>query len=140
MVISELEHNGIRDIYAVPLEERKTVPRLMDSLHRADGMSFLDKGFILAFMFSTVLASKGFVWKWGPVIWGLIGAGIGFLLGILINWVQYKWKNHRDPNLRIKGPKSQVEVILIVTCEEREADLVEDILWEHLALGVAKTK
>ncbi|WP_276354352.1 hypothetical protein [Cohnella caldifontis] len=138
MAISELESKGIRGIYALPLDSRQGQARLIDSLHRADGTSFVDKGFILAFMFSTIGASKGFVWAWGPVIWGLIGAGTGFLLGVLINAAAFYLKNRKLKRRKIKGLKS--EVILIVTCEEGQSVLAEDILWDHFALGMAKTK
>jgi len=138
MAISELETKGITDIYAVPLDLRKEEPRLMDSLHRADGMSMFDKAMILAFMFSTIGASKGFVWKWGPIICGLIGAAIGFCTGVLINWIQYRTKNHKLRRQNSKEKKG--EVILIVTCMDDQAEIVEDILWDHLALGLAKTK
>ncbi|WP_134684844.1 hypothetical protein [Brevibacillus migulae] len=138
IAISELETKGITDIYAVPLDLRKEQPRLIDSLHRADGMSLIDKAMILAFMFSTIGASKGFVWKWGPIIWGIIGAVIGFVTGVLINWIQYRMKNRKLRREKNLGPKG--EVILIVTCEDGQAKIVEDILWDHLALGLAKTK
>ncbi|CAG7649133.1 hypothetical protein ACFQI7_26935 [Paenibacillus allorhizosphaerae] len=138
IVITELEANGITGIYAVPLDLRKKEPRLLDSIHRADGMSFIDKGMILAFMFATVGASKGFVWTWGPVIWGLIGALVGFLTGVLISGIIYFAKRHRNQSQIKKGRKG--EVVLVVTCKEEQASLVADILWDHKAIGLAKTK
>lgn len=36
----------------------------------------------------------------------------------------------------LKGKHS--EVILIINCEENQADFIENILWGHFALGVAK--
>lgn len=138
IAITELEARGVSSIYAVPLDLRKEEPRLMDSMHRADGLSFIDKGMVLAFMFATIGASKGFVWTWGPVIWGLIGAGTGFLLGIAINGLLYlraRRKNRRD---RLKGKRG--DVILVVTCDEDKAEIATDILWDHKALGLAKTK
>lgn len=137
IAISELTSQGIKSIYAFPLELRKKEPRLLDSIHRADGLSFIDKGFILAFMFATVGTSKGFVWTWGPVVWGLIGAGTGFLVGVLWSWIVYLCKRHRNQAEVKKGKMG--EVILIVTCDEKQASLVEDILWDHRALGLART-
>lgn len=138
MAITELEEKGISSIYAVPLDVRKEEPRLMDSLHRADGLSFMDKGMILAFMFSTIGASKGFVWAWGPVIWGLIGAFAGFALGVAINWILYLWTRRKNRIAIRKGKRG--DVILVVTCDEERASVVTDILWDHKALGLAKTK
>ncbi|CAM3862521.1 hypothetical protein [Marinicrinis lubricantis] len=139
VVISELEVKGIRDIYAVPLELRKEHARIMDSMHRADGISFLDKGFIMAFLFATIGASKGFVWYWGPVIWGLIGAGFGFVLGILLNvCLYYLFKHRKIRQQKLKGKKG--DVILIVHCEEGQAEMVKDILWSHYAIGLASAR
>ncbi|WP_334073495.1 MULTISPECIES: hypothetical protein [Paenibacillus] len=138
ILISELEEKGVTDIYAVPLDSRKQAPRLMDTLHRSDGVSFLDKAFVFAFLFSTIGASKGFVWAWGPVMWGLIGAAAGFILGLLISVLTYWLKQRKHRNKRTDKRKS--EIILIVTCEESQSKLVEDLLWDHMALGLAKTK
>ncbi|MDI4648357.1 hypothetical protein [Cohnella hashimotonis] len=138
IAITELEAHGVSSIYAVPLDMRKEEPRLMDSLHRADGLSFLDKGMVLAFMFATVGASKGFVWAWGPVIWGLIGAVAGFVLGIAINGLLYLRKRRKRRTAILKGNRG--DVILVVTCEEDKTSIVTDILWDHKALGLAKTK
>jgi len=138
LAISTLKERGVSRIYAVPLDLRQRRPKLLDSLHRSDGTSFLDKGMILAFMFATVGASKGFVWTWGPVIWGLIGAAVGFLLGVAINVLQYWWRSRNSDRRRGKGITA--EVILIVACEDEQADTVEGILWDHLALGLAVTR
>ncbi|GGA29927.1 hypothetical protein [Paenibacillus physcomitrellae] len=138
IVITELEQKGITEIYAVPLELRKKEPRLMDSIHRSDGLSFIDKGMIFGFMLSTIGASKGFVWAGGPVVWGLAGAVTGFGLGIVLNWIIYLVKRHKNQNEIRKGKKG--DVILIVTCEENQISVVEDILWDHKALGLAKTR
>ncbi|MFC5448288.1 hypothetical protein [Paenibacillus aestuarii] len=138
IAITELEGKGVKQIYAVPLDLRKKEPRLLDSIHRADGLSFIDKGMILAFVFATIGASKGFVWEWGPVIWGLIGAGFGFVIGVLINWIIYLFKRHKNESEIRKGKKG--DVILVVTCDDHQTDVVEDILWDHKALGLARTK
>ncbi|MFD2330543.1 hypothetical protein ACFSR7_14930 [Cohnella sp. GCM10020058] len=138
IAITELEAHGVSSIYAVPLDLRKEEPRLMDSLHRADGLSFLDKGMVLAFMFATVGASKGFVWAWGPVIWGIIGAVAGFVLGVAINGFLYLRKRRKRRTALSKGKSG--DVILVVSCEADKAAIVADILWDHKALGLAKTK
>lgn len=138
IAITELEAKGITSIYAVPLDLRKREPRLLDTIHRADGMSFIDKGMIFAFLLSTVGASKGFVWPGGPVIWGIAGALLGFVIGIALSGVMYLIKRNRN-QLQIKQGKKS-EVILVVTCEDNQASIVEDILWDHKALGMALAK
>ncbi|RNB85275.1 hypothetical protein EDM59_12790 [Brevibacillus nitrificans] len=136
IAITELEEKGIKAIYAVPLDLRKKEPRLLDSIHRADELSFIDKGMIFAFMFGTIGASKGFVWQGGPIIWGAAGAILGFLIGVSLSWFIYLLK--RNKNELQKGKKG--EVILIVQCEDNQATVVEDILWDHKALGLARTR
>ncbi|MDQ1914289.1 hypothetical protein RAC89_28320 [Paenibacillus sp. GD4] len=138
IAITELEEKGITAVYAVPLDMRKKEPRLLDSIHRADGLSFIDKGMIFAFMFSTIGASKGFVWQGGPIIWGIVGAILGFLIGVALNWLVYLLKRNKK-QLQLKMGKKG-DVILIVTCEDNQVSVVEDILWDHKALGLAITR
>ncbi|CAG7609040.1 hypothetical protein PAESOLCIP111_01126 [Paenibacillus solanacearum] len=138
IAITELEEKGITAVYAVPLDLRKKEPRLLDNIHRADGLSFIDKGMIFAFMLATIGASKGFVWEGGPIIWGIVGAIIGFLIGVALSWIIYLLKRNKKQLQLKKGKKG--EVILIVTCEDNLASVVEDILWDHKAIGLARTR
>ncbi|MCY9662656.1 hypothetical protein P5G65_22680 [Paenibacillus chondroitinus] len=138
IAITELEEKGITAIYAVPLDLRKKEPRLLDSIHRADGLSFIDKGMIFAFMLATIGASKGFVWQGGPIIWGIVGAVLGFLLGVVLNWLIYLLKREKNQLQLKKGKRG--DVVLIVTCEDHQVSVVEDILWDHRAFGLAITK
>ncbi|TLS51268.1 hypothetical protein FE782_16185 [Paenibacillus antri] len=138
LAISELKARDVGEIYAVPLALRNEDPRILDTIHRSDGVSYIDKGFILAFLLATIGASKGFVWEWGPVIWGLIGAASGIVLGLAISWCQIAYKRRRT-RLRIrKGTKG--DVILIVTCDEGQVHVAKDILWDHQAIGLAVTE
>lgn len=138
MAISTLEKNGIpkASIYAVPLDNRKEERKLFDSLHSSDGTSLIDIGMALATAFSVIGASIGFELAWGPIYWGLIAAFIGFVLGVAIRLFTEKILKKRKRLLKGKRP----EVILIIECETTMTALVENILWEHLALGVAKVK
>lgn len=134
LAIKKLEQHGIKDIYSVPLDNRAEDPALFDTIHQSDGTSLINKGMILAVMFSVVGASRGFILEWGPIYWGIIGAAAGFLLGFSIDFTLLKLRN-RNKRL-LKGVKS--EVILIIDCQEEEGKKVEAILWEHLANGVAR--
>ncbi|MBN8203350.1 hypothetical protein [Bacillus sp. NTK034] len=136
LAIRKLEQHGIKDIYSVPLDNRTEDTRLFDTIHQSDGVSLINKGMVLAVMFSVVGASRGFILEWGPIYWGLIGAGAGFVFGFAIDFILLKAR-HRNKRL-LKGVKS--EVILIIDCKEEEGKQVETILWEHLANGVARVK
>jgi len=107
---------------------------IFDSLHRADGVSLIDLGMALATAFSVVGASIGFILAWGPIYWGLIAAGTGFILGVGIKLFYLMVVRKEKRPLRGR----HAEVILVVDCDDESAELVEGVLWDHLALGVAK--
>lgn len=134
MAITRIEKLGINKIFAVPLDNGPEEAVFLDSIHRSDGKSMLSLGLILAVFFSVIGASRGFKLDWGPIFWGLIGAGSGLILGICIDFFKYRKKANRKG--LIKGKKS--EVILIIECEQNECREVEKILWEQLAIGLAK--
>ncbi|MCT2535421.1 hypothetical protein NC661_18050 [Aquibacillus koreensis] len=136
LAITTLEKKGIKkeQIFIVPLDNRQESPKLFDTLHRSDGTTFIDIGLALATAFSVIGASIGFKFAWGPIYWGLIGAFLGFLLGFIIRlFTEVILKKKKR---KLKGKHS--EVIVIVECEKRFAELVENILWAHYAIGVAK--
>jgi hypothetical protein len=136
MAIAKLEEKGIRkdQILAVPLDNRPEERKLFDTIHRADGVSLFDTGAALGTALSVIGASVGFTLKWGPIYWGLIGAGTGFLIGFLINLFYYNvFKKMKQ---KIKGRAA--EVIVVIECNREQGEMVEAILWDHLAFGVAK--
>ncbi len=138
MAISMLEKKGIKKerIYAVPLDNRTEERKVFDTLHRSDGISLIDIGAALATAFSVIGASIGFNLSWGPIYWGLIGAFVGFVLGFAIRlFIELIVKKKRR---LLKGKHS--DIILIIDCEESQAEFVEDVLWNHFALGVAKVR
>ena len=138
MAISTLEKKGItkEKIFAVPLDNMEGKRKVFDTLHRSDGISFIDIGMALATAFSVIGASIGFKLSWGPIYWGLIGAALGFIIGFAIRlFTELVFKKMSKAR---RGQKS--EVILIVECKDTQAELVENILWSHFALGVAKVE
>lgn len=138
LAITSLEKINVKkeNILAVPLINRVEERRLFDTLHRADGVSLFDKGAAIGTAFSVIGASVGFVLDWGPIFWGLIGAAVGFVLGFIVDYIIFKVVHKRRRVLR--GKKS--EVVLVVECPKELVEKVEEILWEHLALGVAKVE
>lgn len=138
LAITSLEKVGIKNehILAVPLINRVEERRLFDTLHRADGVSMFDKGAAIGTAFSVIGASIGFVLEWGPIYWGLIGGAVGFVIGFIIDYIIFKVVHKRRRVL--KGKKA--DVVLVVECPSELVEKVEEVLWEHLALGVAKVE
>jgi hypothetical protein len=135
MAISTLEQKGIpkEKIFAAPLDKRKEPRQLFDTIHRADGVSLFDVGAILGTCFMLLGAIYGYVLKWGPIIWGIIGALSGLSIGILIKF----WIVKRN----IKGNKKiSSEIVLMIRCEEYQWESVQQLLWDNLALGVTQVK
>jgi len=138
MCIATIEKNGVpkENIYTIPLDTRQGKLKLFDTMDQADGLSLMDIGLVLGTAFSVIGTSIGFKLYWGPIIWGLIAAFIGFMLGLAIRlFVELVFKKRR----RIKKEKHS-EMILIIDCQETQAELMESILWEHFALGVARVR
>jgi hypothetical protein len=135
MAISALEQKGIpKDkIFAAPLDKRTEPRQLFDTIHRADGFSLFDAGAILGTCLMLLGAIYGFVLNWGPIIWGIIGAVSGLAIGILIKlWFVKKTK---------KGSKNiSSEIVLMIRCEDYQWEMVQNMLWENLALGITHVK
>ena len=134
LAITDLQMKGIakEKILAVPLDKKVEDRKLLDTLHSSDGLSLLDLPFILA-TFGTLFGGiYGFIWRWGPIIWGLIGFVICFIIGIIIKLIlTNKYKD------RQKKSKT-TEVVVIIECLKEQTDMIRNILWEHQALGVRK--
>ncbi|MEW9677535.1 hypothetical protein ABRT01_15340 [Lentibacillus sp. L22] len=92
LALKQMEQRGVtqENIFAVPLNNRIEKSRLFDSIHRADGVSLVDIGISLATGFSVIGVSVGLRLAWGPIIWGLISAIIGFVLGFVIKLILYR--------------------------------------------------
>ncbi|QBP40234.1 hypothetical protein [Paenisporosarcina antarctica] len=135
LALSALEMKSIskENILAVPLNNRKEDRKLFDTIHYSDGLSLFDLAVSLATAFAVVGSSVGFRLEWGPIIWGILYAIIGFIIGLLINLLKVKKKKKN----RLKKGKTS-ELIIIVHCLSDQVQMVEQIMWDNLALGVAK--
>jgi hypothetical protein len=137
LAITSLEQKGITsdNLMAVPLDKR-TAPRLLfDSIHRADGFSMFDAAAILGTVFMLLGAIYGYVLKWGPIHWGIIGAASGFFLGFLIRFV---WLKRQSRGSISKSQNRSADIVLMILCDKTKWEAVEKILWDNLALGVAR--
>ncbi|GEO25483.1 hypothetical protein AAC03nite_12680 [Alicyclobacillus acidoterrestris] len=130
MAIIELEQRGIeqQNILVIPLDNQYTKSHDIVLTHRGDpiGIQF---GFIFGTVFMLLGVIYGFVFKWGPVLWGMIGILTGGVLGYWLDLFLIK-RNQNTIGLS--------EVILIVDCHQSMSSEVERILWGHRAVGVAK--
>lgn len=133
LAISELELRGIakNSILTVPLEKQQQEVRILDTIHKADGASVLDRCMVLATIGSVLGTIYGFVLLWGPIIWGLIGMLLGFVVGLAVYWLGARRRVSIPAEMNRQG-----EVVLVIRCELRQAELVKKILQDHTAIGV----
>lgn len=118
-------------ILAVPLDKRQEPRQLFDSIHRADGISMFDAAAILGTCLMLLGAIYGFVLTWGPIIWGIIGAVAGLLLGFLIKFFIMKKSGNGQK-------KITSEIVIMIRCEKQQCEGFEKILWENHALGMTR--
>jgi hypothetical protein len=133
LAITALIEAGIpkENIFSVPLDKRKEKPKAFDTIHASDGISLFDTAVAFGTALAVIGSSYGFILKGGPIMWGVIGAVAGFILGFIFDLLFKREK----PNKSMKGKSS--EVFVIVNCDKPQASMVETILWTHFAFGVA---
>lgn len=79
-------------------------------------------------------ASSGFVLTMGPIIWGLIGAAIGFSLGLSASFLYKKMKAYPSQTRKTH------EVTVVIQCQEDQANQISDVLWKYQALSIGSAK
>lgn len=134
IAIAKVEQLGIskEQILAVPLEKRGETRNIFDTIHHADGVSMFDGGAILGTACMVLGVIYGFVLDWGPIIWGLLGLGSGFLVGFLLDLLFTRVKHSQERRYEQDG-----ELFILIHCDKEQVKEVEKALWDHLALGVA---
>jgi len=137
IAIADIENIGLENnkILVLPLDKRNDKTKIFDNIYEANGESYVDLAAILGMIFMLLGAIYGFILKWGPILWALIGLVVGFLLGFLIRFFYNKKKNQTK-----KQVESKTEIIIIVHCEDYQEEKVKEILWGHIAFGVATYK
>lgn len=143
LAITELEKRGIarENILAVPLDKRVEEKKLFDTIHRTDGMSLFDGAAVAGAIFMTLGVIYGFVLKWGPIIWGLIGLLSGALIGFLLDMFVGKLRKNKAAKKtrnQAKAGDQITEVVLTIVCRPEQYEMVEKVLWDNMALGVGK--
>lgn len=128
---------------AIPLDKKVEKRKILDTIHRADGVSQIDGAMVLGAVFMELGVVYGYYWKLGPVLWGLIALGAGVLIGFILDYYVGKLMGSGNQARTLKKNASgnkAAEVILIIHCEENQAQMVEEVLWDNLSLGVGKLK
>lgn len=119
------------NILAIPFTTKSSNTKIFDTMNSSDGISLLDLSAIIGTVFMVLGTIYGYIFKWGPIIWGLIGLISGCVLGLIIDIIYTKKKNKN------KDIEMSNQVVLIINCEESKAKNIERILWDNKALGVA---
>jgi len=132
--ITAIQMKGVakEDILAVPLDKQNEQKRLFDTTHASDSISLFDLPMVLAAFLCLMGAIYGFLLTMGPILFGLVGMGSGFLLGLGIKLLTTRKKMNGQ-----KGRKTS-EVVLFIACAESQMDMVQEMLWANFALGVSK--
>jgi len=134
LAITELEEKGIakEKILAIPLVQEHKDFAILDTIHRADGVSIFDTASVFATAGMTLGVVYGFIWSWGPIIWGLIGLFAGAVVGFVLDYLLTKRK------ISTERKAKESELVQIVSCEQSQGDLVEKVLRNNTAFGVGK--
>jgi hypothetical protein len=134
LALKEILNKGIlkKHIFCVPLNKRVQTKKFFDTIHRTDGRNTMGLPFFLATSTSLFGTIYGFLWKWGPIIWGGLGFLIGMGLGFAIDFAIFKIRN------KSSSKDNLTEVMVMVYCDETKEKEITDIFWEQGAFGVAK--
>jgi len=131
--LGELERSGIKrkDILAIPMDTYLGSSK--DSINEAH--DFYSKAFEVGAACATgcsvIGTSIGFILNWGPIIWGLIAAAIGLVVGWGLYFLFHR-KAHRS------FPKRIPEVIIVVKCSKEQSDLVMEIMGQYDVLTMGR--
>ena len=127
------KHDGIsRDhILVVPMDTDPKPHIQLISKSRDLYSKGFEVGMAAATASSVVGTSVGFILQWGPIVWGLLSALIGFTIGFGIYFLAKKSSYRKLPN---RLP----EITVIVQCDEEKSRIVMENMWKHRVLTVGK--
>lgn len=128
-----LEHNGISrtHILVVPMDTDSTPPSQYIGKSRDRLYKGIEVGMACATASSVIGISIGFVLTWGPIIWALIFALIGFAIAFGI-FMLTNMNSHRHL------PKKLPEITVIVQCLEDQSILVMETMWKYRVMTVGR--
>ncbi|WP_127531115.1 hypothetical protein [Paenibacillus kobensis] len=136
LALAELEQIGISKesllvVAMDPFDKTTTSPA-----HQAEDLKVrgFEVGMAVATGVGVIGASIGFQFQWGPIVWGLIYALAGFLIGYGAVWLIRVRKGGRPATRSPRRP--QPELAVIVHCSESRSEEVRHILWHYRAISV----
>ncbi|MFB9326641.1 hypothetical protein ACFFSY_12020 [Paenibacillus aurantiacus] len=134
--LAVLEKRGIHkeSILVVPMDQYDQSPHRLTIRAEDIKVRGFEIGMAAATAFGVIGASIGFQLQWGPIVWGLLYALIGLLLGFGAVYLHRVWKGERPISRTPRRP--QPEVAVIVYCSEAYSDVVRDVLWQYRAISV----
>ncbi|MGZ4161939.1 MAG: hypothetical protein ACXVNF_14245 [Neobacillus sp.] len=137
MAIADIENIGLENnkILVLPLDKRNDKTKIFDTIYDSNGQSYVDTAAILGMIFMLLGAIYGFVLEWGPILWALIGLVFGILLGFLVRYFYNRGEKNQHVAVDCKS-----EIVVIIHCEENQKEKITEILWGHVAIGVATYK
>jgi len=123
--LAELENNFIRreNMMVVLMEEDRAKQQDDERPH------VFEIGIACSTGSAVIGASAGFALDWGPILWGLIAALIGFGIGT----ASYSFVNRRRT---ASGIPNKREVTVLIQCTEDQSSRVRQVLRNYQALSV----
>ncbi|MBW7457401.1 hypothetical protein ACFOLF_18850 [Paenibacillus sepulcri] len=133
LAIAEIQKIGVskQSILVLPLDKRTEPNHTLDTIHYTDGKSFVDLSAIIGAVLMLLGGIYGFLLKWGPVLWALIGLVAGILIGFVVDY----WHTNKGKKKTFKSD-NRIDVFVMVKCKEYQTEKVKDLLWNQLALGI----
>lgn len=117
-------------ILVVTMTER---PADMPITGRTDSLNSnaFEVGIACATGLAVIGTCAGFVLTWGPILCGLIAAGLGFVIGFFIYFFArrgvYRFRQARIP-----------AILVVVQCTKEQAHHVKSAMWKYKALSVGQ--
>lgn len=136
LAITELEEKGIakEKMLAIPLVQKQKNVAILDTIHRSDGVSVIDTASVFGTIGMVLGTIYGFIWAWGPIFCALIGMVGGVVVGLAGDFLLTRRKLTSQRRDKVS------ELVLLVSCVNAEANMVEQVLRNNTAFGIGTVK
>ncbi|CAG7641868.1 hypothetical protein PAECIP111802_02788 [Paenibacillus allorhizosphaerae] len=134
--LSVLEKSGVprKSIMTVVMDKSSRLSDVTATRYPHKKTLAFEIGMATATAFSVIGISFGFVLKWGPILWGIISALLGFTLGTgITRWIQRHYLRNENPG---KGPLP--ELVVIIRCTEASFHELRLVLLQYRVLSIGR--